>query len=135
MRIETPVYKYIEYELYHYDQYKHDIKAERNDIIISANCVDGQPKGNMTTNPVEDKTIKLATSTSILAMERVVKAVDTVLNRLTPEHRKVFESIYILGRKDRYSLCDEIGISEATYTRYKRCLIEMTGKELGVIKS
>lgn len=135
MKIEKSVYRYIEYELYHYEQYKKEIQIERNGIIEGSPSFDGQPKGNNVGNPTENKGIELLTSKGLRGMENVVAAVEVMKKRLTETHYKLFMACYVQERKDRYSLCDELGISEATFTRYKRQVIEFVGLELGVIKS
>ena len=135
MKIEKSVFRYIEYELYHYEQYKKEIKIERDNIIESSPSFDGQPKGHDVGSPTESKGIKLLTSKGLRGMENVVDAVDTMKKRLTETHYKLFVACYVQKRRDRYSLCDELGISEATFTRYKRQVIEFIGLELGVIKS
>jgi hypothetical protein len=68
-------------------------------------------------------------------MQNVVTAVDNMKKRLTETHYKLFVACYIKKRRDRYSLCDELGIAEATFTRYKHQVVEFIGLELGVIKS
>lgn len=135
MKIEKSVYRYIEYELYHYEQYKKEIQIGRDDIIEGSPSFDGQPKGNNIGNPTERKGLELLTSKALRGMESVVVAVDAMKKLLTETHYKLFVACYIQKRRDRYSLCDELGISEATFTRYKRQVVEFIGLELGVIKS
>jgi len=135
MKMEKSVYRYIEYELFHYEQYKREIQIERDGIIEGSPSFDGQPKGSNVGNPTESKGIELLTSKALRGMESVVVAVDAMKKLLTETHYKLFVACYIQKRRDRYSLCDELGISEATFTRYKRQIVEFVGFELGVIKS
>lgn len=135
MKIDKNVYRYIEFELYNYEQYKKEIEIERNCIIESSPCLDGQPRGYAVGSPTESKCIKLLTSKALRSMQNVVTAVENMKKRLTETHYKLFLACYVQKRRDRYSLCDELGIAEATFTRYKHQVVEFIGLELGVIKS
>lgn len=136
MRLDSRVYRYIEYELYHYEQYKRDIKRERERILEgSPPPPDGMPKGGKEGKPTEEKAVRLSSSASIAAMERVVEAVDMALRILPETGAALFRLWYVKGRKDRYAVCDQLHISEATFTRYKRQLIETVAKELGMTKN
>lgn len=137
MKIDKTVYRYIEFELYHYEQYKKEIQLERERILDASPCPpDGQPKGNQVSNPTQDKGIRLIegpTSVAVLKMERVIEAVEGSLKRLSPDHSKIFRMIYINGRKDRYGMCDDIHVSYETFNRYKNDIVKNVGKDLGVI--
>lgn len=133
IRIDKRLYRYIEYELYHYEQYKKDIQVQRNRIIDGATTNDGQPKGTDIGNPTEMKGIKLMTSASIVSMERVVRAVDNALKSLGVQHDQIFKMLYISGRRDIYAMCDDMHVSYETFKRRKRELIYRVGVELGLI--
>lgn len=135
MKIDKNVYRYIEFELYNYEQYKKEIEIERNSVIESSPCFDGQPRGYAVGSPTENKCIQLLTSKALKSMQNVVTAVENMKKRLTETHYKLFLACYVQKRRDRYSLCDELGIAEATFTRYKHQVVEFIGLELGVIKS
>lgn len=135
MKIDKRLYKYIEYEMYHYTDYKKEIQNMREEILEgSPSPSDGQPKGTTTGNPTENKALKLSMSVGYSAMEKTVKGIDNALSLLSERHRKIFDMIYIKRRKDRYSMSDELFISYDTLNRNKNELVEAVGKELGVIK-
>lgn len=134
MKIDRVVYKYIEYELYHYEQYKEEIELEREKILEESSAPsDGMPKGNITGNPTESKVIKLIESTAMLSMQKIIMAVDNTLKQLSPTHEQIFKMYYIQKRKDRYKMCDELHISNETFKRYKRAIIVRVGQELGIL--
>ena len=135
MKIDRRVYKYIEYEMYHYIEYKKEIANIREEILEgSPEPPDGQPRGSGTGNPTESKALKLSMSIGYAAMEKTVNAIDNALSMLTDRHRKIFEMIYIRKRKDRYSMSDDLYISYDTLNRNKNEIVVMVGRELGVIK-
>lgn len=135
MKIDRRVYKYIEYEMYHYTEYKKEIANAREEILEGSPAPsDGQPRGSGTGNPTERKALKLSMSIGYAAMEKTVNAIDSALSMLTERHRKIFEMIYIRKRKDRYSMSDDLYISYDTLNRNKNEIVVMVGRELGVIK-
>lgn len=135
MKIDRRVYKYIEYEMYHYTEYKKEIANAREEILEGSPAPsDGQPRGSGTGNPTESKALKLSMSIGYAAMEKTVNAIDSALSMLTDRHRKIFEMIYIRKRKDRYSMSDDLYISYDTLNRNKNEIVVMVGRELGVIK-
>lgn len=135
MKIDKRVYKYIEYELHHYSEYKNEIRAMREEILEgSPEPPDGQPRGNATSNPTESKAMKLSVSVGLISMEKVVRAVDTALELLTDRHKRIFEMMYINKRRDRYGMSDELHISYEMFNINRRELVISVGRELGVIK-
>ena len=134
MKIDVRLYRYIEYELYHYEQYKKDIQREREQILESSPPLDGI-KGSGWGSPTEGKAMALSTSAGLRAMEKTVEAIEEVLSRLTERHRRIFEMVYVKGRTDRYGISNELFISYETFNHNKRELIYAVGRRLGVIKT
>lgn len=136
LKIDRDIYKYIEFEMRHYNEYKKEIKNIREEILEgSPEPPDGMPNSNGTGNPTENKAVKLSMSVAIASMERVINAIDNALKRLTDRHRRIFEMAYVKGRKDRYSMSDELFISYRTFAYAKNELVLAVGQELGVIKN
>ena len=134
MKIDKRLYKYIEYELYHYEQYKKDIELAREEILeASPSPLDSQPKGTKLGNSTESKAVKLNSSVAIMRMEKTVAAVENVAKRLNDLQKTVFELVYIAGRNDRYRICDELYISIETFKRCKQTIILNMGAELGIL--
>ena len=136
MKIDRAVYKYIEYELHHYEQYKEEIRAEREAILeASPSPADGMPRGNGTGNPTENKGMRLVESTAMLSMQKIIRAADNAIRQLNPIHEQIFKMYFVQGRKDRYKMCDELHISIETFKRYKRAIICRVGQELGILNA
>lgn len=94
------VKKKIEDELYQYWDNKKELQEmQRNILDESPAPPDGQPRGNKTSNPTEQKAIRLRTTRSILAVERKLGYIDKAIKRLNAEEKEVFEIIF----KDRYN--------------------------------
>ena len=131
MRINKAVFRYIEFELYNYEQTKKDLELERERILESSpyQVVAVQSDiGDTTAN----KAIKLTTSASIIKDERVIKSIDKAISILGDKHSKLFKLKYIDCRppKEVWLL---LGVSDMTYYRYRRELIAMVGQIMGLV--
>jgi len=132
-RLPTQIYNYIEYELHHYKDNKDTLELEKERILYqSCPPSDGQPRGNMTGNETERKAIALVESTTVISLESRIRAIDRAVNSLTDTHKELFEEIYTRKRYGMYRICDELGLSERSYKRYKREIIYSTAREMGV---
>ena len=131
MRINKAVFRYIEFELYNYEQTKKDLKLEREQIIESSpyQVVAVQSDiGDTTAN----KAIKLTTSASIIKDERVIKSIDKAISILGDKHSKLFKLKYIDCRPPK-EVWLMMGVSAETYYRYRRELIATVGQILGLV--
>ena len=81
MRIDREVYRYIEHEMYHYREYQKELREYEEEILEgSPEPPDGQPKGSGTSNPTENKALKLITPKGYREME---KTISTIWHNLT----------------------------------------------------
>jgi RinA family phage transcriptional activator len=133
LKTDRRVYKYIEFELYHYSEYKKNIENMRESILESSpEPPDGMPKGNNLGNPTESKALKLITVPSMLKMEQIINVVEKVLQNSTEIHRQIFKMKYVKCRRDIYKMCDELHVSYETFNRRKNELISHVAEELGI---
>lgn len=133
MRIDKKIYKYIDYELQHYEENKKKLEELRLDIIDSSpEPSDGQPRGNSTGNPTEQKGIKLISSTVLLKIENTIKVIDKVYNQLNDEYKLFFDWNYkkCVGV---VKTCIEVNISERTYYNMRDKIVYNVGIEMGLI--
>jgi len=136
MRIPWYTRKQIEHEFFNYEYYQQELIEAKNLILYgSPSPPDGQPNGNQTSNPTEQKAIKIIESTSVIALEKTIRAIEWSLQSLTDEHRQVFREIYTRCRQDYGAVAIELHISPETLKRKRRELIEMFGLRWGIIKS
>lgn len=85
----------IENELYQYWDNKKELEELQKDVIEeSPTPPDGQPKGNSTSNPTEQKAIKLRTSRTIMVVEKRLKYIENAIARLNDSEKEVFEIIF-----------------------------------------
>lgn len=135
MRINKRIYDYIDYELSNYKDYKQKIENIRKNIIDSSpNPPDGLPRGNTTSDPTADKVIGLNTPMAIARMEFNKQCIDKAKDRLDKYHNQFFTKNYIENNgQNKIGVCYELSISERTYYRMKKKVIEYVGKEMGLI--
>ena len=128
--------EYIKNELYQYwDNYKEFKELEKDILEESAPPPDGQPRGNSTGNPTERKAIKIIKETStrrMITIEKKLRSIERVFERLIPEEMEVVELIFKEGKNQIYTEMNN-GISKDTYYNIMNKTIYMTAKEYGEI--
>ena len=131
MRIDKSIFRYIEHELYNYDETKRELTRLKEEIIEGAHFIEA-PVHTSPGNPTEQKAIKLTTSAHITYLEKVVDAIDRSLNILGDRHKELFKYKYQKGLPWQ-EIALEINISDRTYFRLRRELVAMVGQQLGLI--
>lgn len=127
------VKKKMENELYQYWDNKKELEEMQKDIIESSpEPPDGQPKGNSTSNPTEQKAIKLRTTRSILAIERKLKYIENAVARLNEEEKRIFEIIFKERHNQKMAEAYKY-ISKDTYYNTYNKIIYYTAVEYGEI--
>lgn len=132
MKISTSIFRYIEHELYNYEETKKELKNCRESILEGTHISDVPVQSGLG-DSTASKAIKLTTSNYILQMERVIKAIDKSLALLSDTHRDLFKLKYMdcLTLKEVYL---EMNISKRSYYRIRRELIKTVGQQLGLIR-
>lgn len=131
MRINKAVFRYIEFELYNYEQTKKDLEFEREQILENSTFQEVAVQSNIG-DTTANKAIKLTTSANIIKNERVINSIDKAIKILGDKYAKLFELKYIDCRpaKEVWLL---MGVSDVTFYRYRRELIAMVGQILGLV--
>lgn len=133
MRIPPAVFRYIEHELYNYDQTRRELEHGREDIIHQAHQLAAGGGSSGPGDPTGSRAIKLVSTPTLMQMERVISAIDTALRMLGDEHCLMFELRYRQGLNWQ-AICRELPTSQATYFRLRRQLVETVGLNLGLLK-
>lgn len=131
MRISKRIFNYIEEEMYGYDDIKRELELYKEEVLHGTSRPEVSVRagnGDITAS----KAIKMTSSKYVIHCERVIRAVDKSLARLTDEHRELFRLKYQKGYHWKEVAVD-MSISDRKYFRLRRELVTMVGKELGVI--
>lgn len=131
MRINKSVFRYIEHELYNYEQTKKDLALYREQVL------EGTAKPEVPAQPgysdiTSNKAVKLTSSAFVVQAERVVQAIDKSLAILGDRHKELFKLKYQMG-VSWPNITIDMGISDRTYYRLRRELVVMVGQQLGLI--
>lgn len=131
MRINKSIFRYIEHELYNYEQTKRDLQLYREQVLegtVEPEVSVQSGVGDTTAN----KVIKLTSSAFVMQAERIINAIDKSLDVLGDKHKELFTLKYQMGISWPNIVID-MGISDRTYYRLRRELVIMVGQQLGLI--
>jgi RinA family phage transcriptional activator len=131
MRINKRIFQYIEQELYDYEDTKKELEQCREEIIYGEHRPEVSVQSGLG-DVTQSKAVKLASSTYILQAERTTKAIEKGLAELGQQHK----DLYRLKYRDCLPWQEvmlELGISDRTYFRWRRELVTIVGRNMGVI--
>ena len=131
MKIDKSIFRYIEHELYSYDETKRELARYREDVLEGTHF----PEVSVKTSPGDStaaKAIKLTSSAFVIHAEKVINAVDKSLTMLGDRHRELFKHKYQKGLPWQ-EVALEMNISDRTYFRLRRDLVTAVGQQLGVL--
>lgn len=134
MNIKRANFRMIEAELYCYEESKEQLELLRKEIIESTPSQEINVKTGPG-DPTQTKVIKLLNSREIIEMERRLKAIDKAIEILKtsnePKKYKLLHMKYFERRYTDVGICMELGISERTFYRWRREIIELIANFLG----
>ncbi len=131
MRINKSIFRYIEHELFNYEQTKKDLQLYREQVLegtVSPEVSVQSSPGDVTAN----KAVKLTSSAFVIQAERIISAIDKSLAILGGRHQELFKLKYQLG-VTWPNITIDMGISDRTYYRLRRELVVTVGQQLGLI--
>lgn len=126
---------FIEGELYAYHDNLREIELRREEIMEgSPEPPDGMPRGNSTSNPTESKAMRLMSSRAILCVEKRLEAIKKVLDRYEDNEamKKLIELRYFKREHTPFGIMKVLHISQKTFYRWRRELLEEIASELGL---
>ncbi len=136
MKLERAVFKYIEHELYGYEETVNQLETLKDNIRqetpfreLSMTGTDAGKISNLT----ESKGIRLITNRAIVRMEATIRAIDNALALLSEEHNDLYELKY-RQRKTWQQICGDMPTSRRSYFRLRRDIVEAVALEMGLAK-
>ena len=135
MKINSRIFRFVEFELYNYDTTKAEIEAIRSDIFEKIPAVAADKDyvtGGELSNPTEAKGMRLTTNVALLRMQQTVDGIDRALQVLHEEHYILFEMKY-RQKKEWQEIVIQMPTSERSYSRKRKELVEMCALQLGYI--
>ena len=134
MNIKRANFRMIEAELYCYHESKKQLELLREEIIESTPTQEVSVKsgpGDIT----QSKAIKLVNNREIIEMERRIKAIDKAIEVLKtssePRKYELMKMKYFEWKYTDIGISMELSISERTFYRWRREIIELIANFLG----
>lgn len=138
--LEKNAFRYVESLLYSYPYLEREIKRLRLEILYPyeerAEEVNEKGKNSVRQpgDPTANKAIKLATHSKLVHMERSLDAIKQVYDKLPDPKRELIRVKYWTQpqRLTTVGICEEVGISERTYHRWRKEIIQDIAEILGL---
>ncbi|MCM8900599.1 hypothetical protein KVG29_05070 [Caldicoprobacter algeriensis] len=132
MRIAQRVFRYVEHELYNYDNTKQMLEQYKESILESSPGLQEVAVQSGPGDPTAKKALQLVSSAFIAHAEQTIQAIERSLAMLTEDHRKLFKLKY-QDCLPWQEVMIELGVSERTYFRMRRELVITVAQQLGLI--
>ncbi len=131
LQINKSIFRYIEHELYSYEQTKKDLALYREQILEGTVYPEVSVQSGIS-DTTQAKAVKLTSSAFVIQSERVIQAIEKSLDILGDRHKELFKLKYQLG-VSWPNITMDMGISDRTYYRLRRELVCMVGQQMGLI--
>lgn len=134
--IQKDAFRHVEAELYAYPYRKREIQRLREEILNPHKPEEenaGGGKSNLPGDPTAKTAMALATHSKLMHLERVSDAIEEVYNRL-PEVKQELIRVKYWTKPQRLTnvgICEELGISESTFRRWRRKFVNDVAEILG----
>jgi len=130
-------FRYIESELYQFDQTKKRLKELKAEIACENLTQSYNNSGVMSGNSVSSKTeaagIKLLSSAALCRMARNINAISRALQFLNEDQLDLFHLKY-KKQMPWQQILKELGIAQATYYRWRKKIVYLVARELGMLE-
>jgi RinA family phage transcriptional activator len=133
--MKKEVFKYIERELYDYDDTLKAIKNLKEEIICTYKPTDvnADIKGNATSSPTENTAIKIISHKQLNRMIHTINSIDKVVEKLDDDLKKLYVLKYRNQIHMNKIITCYIYMSESSYLRKRRKIVSAVAEELGYL--
>ena len=131
-KVPYHIRNFIKKELYNYISNEKLIKELEEKIIYESGYNDGQPRGNKTSNPTEQKALKIINSREILLVTKRQLQIKSALDKLSKEEAEMVDSIFFKGHSQVYCETHEF-ITKDVYYHIMNKMIYLTAVEYDLI--
>ena len=135
MKLPRAVFRYVEHELYHYDQTLEDISELQRDVAesqMAAEFVSPLVQSGRISDPTFRKANRLILSSALARMVKTAKAIERALSRLPDGHQELYRLKYRQGCSPQ-EMCDKLHIELSTYYKWRREVVHMAALEMGLV--
>lgn len=127
-RLSKNTYRYVENEIRLYKHMQKELSRLKDDLI-SESSVAPEVRGSEIGDPTANKVVKLSLNKKIVEMEKTVKAIEKVYEKLTANKKIVMENYWDKQYTNR-GLENKTGVDERTVRRWKQQIVYSVAMEL-----
>lgn len=136
--IPGAVFKYVEYELYHYEDTKEELKELEKDLaseqIGNLSYDDfSNNQSNEKVSMVENSAIDMIQNKVAIRASKTIDDIERALNKLNEEKVELFNKKYI-QEKPWQQIISEMNISKRTFFRWRKKIVSKVAEEMGLIQ-
>ena len=135
MKIDKAIFRYVEHELYNYENTKKELEEMKLDIaeaVVGNIQYDNYSINKNPGSSTETAATKLITNKAIMRATKTIRDIERAKEKLDPDKEKLFELKYkdcLSWQQITIRLC----ISEATYFRWRGEIVRLVAKEMGFV--
>ncbi len=130
-RLSKNTYKYVEQEIRQYKNNQKELNCLKNDVILEA-PEKQEGRSSAIGNPTASKAIKVSMDKKIIALERILKAIEKTYRGLNDDKKVIMEE-YWLGKYTTARLAHRVGVNERTIRRWKEYIVYSVAVELNYL--
>ncbi len=136
-KIPGAVFKYVEYELYHLQDTKKELKELKKELSeeqLGNMIYDSfsSNKSNRLGSGVENSAINILQNKVAIRASKTIDNIERALNKLSEEKMELYRKKYIQDEPWQ-QIVEEMPISERTYFRYRKEIVKKVAEEMGLI--
>lgn len=132
--LEPRLKRFIEWDLERYREMKREIDEYRLSVLPSTTpSYSGVPSGGGSSSSTERSAVKLATSVYLADLERTVKAISDVIEKLDDTDRALVDLIYWKRQYTVEGAGYAVGMSKTTAYRHINGILVAVAANLGLV--
>ena len=136
-KIPPAIFKFVEHELYNYEDTKQDLRELKEDIAESGlgnldyddfSSTESYPSGSST----ETATVDIIQNKVAKRMSNTIRYIDKAIQELDEEKVRLYIKKY-RQNKSWQTIVQEMPISQSTFFRYRKEIVKKVAKKMGLI--
>ena len=136
-KIPPAIFKFVEHELYNYEDTKQDLRELKEDIAESGlgnldfddfSSTESYPSGSST----ETATVDIIQNKVAKRMSNTIRYIDKAIQELDEEKVRLYIKKY-RQNKSWQTIVEEMPISQSTFFRYRKEIVRKVAKKMGLI--
>lgn len=136
LKLRKGTFKHVESELYEYADTKKEIELLRNEILYGGKYTDddvGGGSGNLSGDPAARPAVLLTGHKRLEHLESLIQAIDSVVDRLTPERQQLIQLKYWTRSQALTwdGIAQRLNVSTRTALRWRDEIIYAIADKLG----